>query len=193
MAELDDGRIAITGHERKTPGGGNMTTFLYLLDNEGDTIFSKHFCGYPVGHPLYVNDTHPNKILVTEDGGFAIGGWGNYWEYINEHWEQPERIFLIKTDSLGNDGVVISYDGNTTVIEDFKLEIYPNPATNEFNFELSKDIKNDVLEIYSTNGAVIYQQKVQAGTNKINIESLPVGMYLVRIRGANLFGKFVKK
>ncbi len=193
MAELADGRIVVTGQVRKAAGYGCTTPFMYMLNPQGDTLFSKYFCLYPVEHPEWVNESYPNKILQTEDGGFAIGGWGIYreWNEATEHWEQPERIFLIKTDSLGNDGVVISYDGNTTVIEDFKLEIYPNPATDEFNFELPTDMKNDILEIYSTNGAVIYQQKVQSGTNKINIESLPAGMYLVRIRGANLYGKLI--
>ncbi|HOZ30208.1 MAG TPA: two-component regulator propeller domain-containing protein, partial [Bacteroidales bacterium] len=73
------------------------------------------------------------------------------------------------------------------------LTFYPNPANDEFSFELPIDIKTDILEIYNTNGAIIYQQKVQAGTNKIDIGNLPVGMYLVRIRGANLYGKFVKE
>jgi hypothetical protein len=195
MAELEDGRIAVTGQVRKDTGNANTTPFMYLLTPQGDTIFSKLFSQFPMGHPDRIFETFPQKLLITDDGGFAIGGWGIFreWNEATQHWEQPERIFLIKTDSLGNDGVVISYDGNTTVIDDFKLEIYPNPATNEVNFELLTDLKTDILEIYSTNGAVIYQQKVQTGTNKINIESLPAGMYLVRIRGANLFGKFVKE
>ena len=195
MAELEDGRIAVTGQVRKDAGIATTKPFMYLLSPQGDTIFSKYFCLYPQGHPDFVNESFPNKILCTEDGGFAIGGWGVYivWHEETQNWELPERIFLIKTDSLGNDGVVISYNGNTTVIDDFKLEIYPNPATDEFSFELQTDIKTDILEIYSTNGAVICQQKIQAGTNKINIESLPVGMYLVRIRGENLYGKFVKE
>lgn len=196
MTELEDGRIAVAGEVRKDQVGAAATTpFMYLLTPQGDTIFSKYFCLYPPVHPDWVNWSYPCKIINTEDGGFAIAGSGKYkeWNETTQLWEQPERIFLIKTDSLGNDGVVISYDGNTTVIEDFKLEIYPNPATDEFSFELPKDINNDILEIYSANGAVIYQQKVQTGTNKINIESLPAGIYLVRIRGANLFGKFVKE
>ncbi|HOZ29784.1 MAG TPA: T9SS type A sorting domain-containing protein [Bacteroidales bacterium] len=195
MAELEDGRIAVTGQVRKDAGIATTKPFMYLLSPQGDTIFSKYFCLYPPGHPDFVNEAFPNKIINTEDGGFAIGGWGVYivWHEETQNWELPERIFLIKTDSLGNDGVVISYTGNTTVIDDFKLEIYPNPATNEFNFKLPTEIKNDILEIYSTNGAIIYQQNIQAGTNKIDIGNLPVGMYLVRIRGANLFGKFVKE
>jgi hypothetical protein len=196
MTELEDGRIAVAGEVRKDQVGAAATTpFMYLLTPQGDTIFAKYFCLYPPEHLDWVNWSYPCKIINTEDGGFAIAGSGKYkeWNEATQLWEQPERIFLIKTDSLGNDGVVISYKGNTTVIDDFKLEIYPNPATDEFNFELPTDIKNDILEIYSTNGAVIYQQKAQSGTNKIDIGNLPVGMYLVRIRGANLFGKFVKE
>ncbi|MBN2779189.1 MAG: T9SS type A sorting domain-containing protein, partial [Bacteroidales bacterium] len=48
------------------------------------------------------------------------------------------------------------------------LKSYPNPATNNLNIELPKEIINDIVEIYSTTGSLVLQQKVQTGTNNIN-------------------------
>lgn len=82
-------------------------------------------------------------------------------------------------------------DIENPIAEQNNLKLFPNPAQQEIYFDLPTNNQSDILEIYSTNGAIIYKQKVQTGINKINIESLPAGMYLVRIRGENLFGKII--
>ncbi len=71
------------------------------------------------------------------------------------------------------------------------LQVYPNPATNEFFVELPQGIDNDVLEIYSTNGSLVWLQNVGVGTNRIGIFGLEAGMYLVKMRNTNVFGKVV--
>ncbi len=165
---------------------------------------------------MYLNDTTLdvgyrifNTIAVDKNGIIWAGCVNGVFKFDGTIGElilptgYEESIYYIREDHDQNlwfcgENAISKYTFDNSGIENPKAEqksckLYPNPAQNEINIELPADIKTDILEIYSSNGAVIYQQKVQSGTNKINIESLPAGMYLVRIREENLFGKFVKK
>ncbi len=71
------------------------------------------------------------------------------------------------------------------------LQLYPNPATDEFFVELPQWIDNDVLEIYSPNGSLVWLQTIDFGINRVDICGLKPGMYLVKLTNANAFGKVV--
>ena len=194
IIELNNGNLVAVGKQRTEPGYSNRTPFVYYLNAFGDTLFSKHYFQYEVGHPDYINKCEPHTIVKTNDNGFAIGGWAEFIEYdeINQQWTNPQRIFLIKTDSLGNDTIISDISPvESKPITEFKLECYPNPASSEFFVELPQGMDNDVLEIYSTTGSLVLQQNVGDGTNRVGIFGLEPGMYLVKIRGVNLYGKII--
>jgi hypothetical protein len=140
------------------------------------------------GGPLW-----PQSIQLTDDNGIAIGGWADiyYYDELN-HWVSDQRIFLIKTDSLGNDTLISDISPvESKPITEFKLECYPNPASREFFVDLPQGTEDDVLEIYSTSGSLVHEQAVGYANNKIDICGLQPGMYLVKIRGAALYGKII--
>ncbi|MDD4747962.1 MAG: Holliday junction resolvase RecU, partial [Salinivirgaceae bacterium] len=142
------------------------------------------------GGPLW-----PQSILLTLDNGIAVGGWGeiHFWNEQNQ-WVSEQRIFLVKTDSLGNDTIISDISPvESKPITEFKLECYPNPASSEFFVELPQGIDDDVLEVYSTTGSLVWQQNVGVGTNSVGIFGLEPGMYLVRLKKSGLYGKFVKE
>jgi len=188
MCELPDGRIAVTGRARKKVGPSNTTPFLYLLTSEGDSIFSKHFCQYPENHPDWVNEAYPSKIVQTDNGGFAIAGWGVYTEWIEEeqHWEQPERIFLIKTDSLGND-IYTSISPPLQSPED-KFTVYPNPAAGWVTVTAPAE---GVLELYGSTGSVALKANVSKGEKRIALTGLMPGMYLARLKNTGFTAKII--
>jgi len=100
--------------------------------------------------------------------------------------------FLIKTDSLGNDTILSDISPvQSKPITEFKLQCYPNPATDEFFVELPQWIDNDVLEIYSTNGSLVLQQTVGVGINKVDICDLQPGMYLARLKNTGFAAKLI--
>jgi hypothetical protein len=76
-------------------------------------------------------------------------------------------------------------------ITKFDLVCYPNPANNEFFVDLPQGMDDDVLEIYSTSGALVYEQKVGFGNNRIDFCNVKSGMYLVRLRKTGLYGKLI--
>lgn len=61
-----------------------------------------------------------------------------------------------------------------------KLIITPNPAINQIEFDINLSDKNE-LTIYDMNGNVITKES-QLNTNKLNIQSLPLGTYYLQIR-----------
>ena len=161
---------------------------LRCLDSIGNKKWDKVFTS--VGNqqgPLW-----PNSIRLTDDGGIAIAGWGEiyYWNEQNQ-WTSDQRIFLIKTDSLGNDVETTIRPVAAQPISKFELVCYPNPASGEFWVDLPEENNGDVLEIYATNGSLVYEQPATPGVNRVDLCGVRPGMYLARLREAGMFGKII--
>jgi len=158
---------------------------LRCLDSSGNKKWDKVFTS--VGNqqgPLW-----PNSICLTDDGGIAIAGWGEiyYWNEQNQ-WTSDQRIFLIKTDSLGNDVETTIRPIAAHPIGKFELVCYPNPASGEFWVEAPGE---DVLEVFATNGSMVLAVNVAQGLNRVDLCGVKPGMYLVRLREAGVFGKII--
>lgn len=72
------------------------------------------------------------------------------------------------------------------------LQIYPNPVNNILNIK-AKDIKLTKIEIYTVTGKKI--KVFQSKLNKINVEDLSSGLYLIKVYNENRFytTKFIKE
>lgn len=71
----------------------------------------------------------------------------------------------------------------TSNFENNKLQLYPNPASNELNFQID-DVSTDYkISIYNTLGSLVYESENQLSNsnNSINISHLNTGIYLVQI------------
>ncbi|MDD5570586.1 MAG: T9SS type A sorting domain-containing protein [Bacteroidales bacterium] len=74
------------------------------------------------------------------------------------------------------------------------IKIFPNPATDRIYIKCAE--KQDLkIQIYNLVGEIVLQRKFNNSTNKINIGSLPKGIYLIKINGDNWSTerKFVKE
>ncbi len=163
---------------------------IYRFDSIGNLLWKKLFTEFPECTIAY----HPNTIIQTDDFGFAIGGHIDHYEWNSStsSWDYSQRLFLIKTDSLGNDSLINDIAPlHTSPITDFKLICYPNPANNEFFIDLPQDFTDDTIEIYSTNGSLVYVQTVGYLDNRVDISNLKPGMYLVKLCKAGLYGKII--
>ena len=76
------------------------------------------------------------------------------------------------------------------LLETFNFSIYPNPANNILNVKTSE--KNLIVSIYNITGQCVIKQKTN--TDKINIENLTPGLYIIKIENEKLSGtvKFTK-
>lgn len=137
----------------------------------------------------------PHSIVLTTDDYIVVGGWGEiYYMDSTEDWTSAQRIFLLKTDTSHIDiptNNIIQH--NPKPITNFALTCYPNPAKSETYIEIPKEIKEDILIVYSTNGQIVLEQNIIYGENKINLYDFKPGMYLLRLKNNNLYGKLLVK
>ncbi|NMM50381.1 cellulase family glycosylhydrolase [Marinigracilibium pacificum] len=66
-----------------------------------------------------------------------------------------------------------------------KARVYPNPASSSTTEITLEDLPEKVteIEISSMEGQRVYSQKVNGKTHKVNVASLPTGMYVIFIKG----------
>lgn len=86
------------------------------------------------------------------------------------------------------------YTGLGKVTYNIDYSVYPNPAKNEITLAgLNASLKDKTVRIYSSLGALVYENTISGGLEKstINIENLSSGIYCVIISNAD--GQAVKK
>lgn len=81
----------------------------------------------------------------------------------------------------------------TKIIENEKIEIYPNPANDQLSIRTTGQF-NTVI-ITNTLGQVLIQQQLLSSKNELNISLLPSGVYYVTLKGekGSSVRKFVKE
>lgn len=78
---------------------GASRGFLQRITDKGDICWNREY------YAIDTTSTYQwlNSIKNTNDGGFIIAGYGN--EYDRQGYNPPQQAWLIKTDSLGLDGL----------------------------------------------------------------------------------------
>lgn len=74
--------------------------------------------------------------------------------------------------------------------------IYPNPSTGIFTIEVEKNIKQYNIDIFSSDGRVIYQTLSKDTKQSVDISNVPSGLYLVIVstqEGKRYSQKIIKK
>ena len=71
----------------------------------------------------------------------------------------------------------------TNDFESNKLQLYPNPATNDLNIKLQDNTTNYKVAIYNTLGSMVFESNNQLSdnNNSINVSQLNSGIYFVKI------------
>jgi len=76
------------------------------------------------------------------------------------------------------------------------LSVFPNPANEKITIELSEPSMNTISSvcIYGMDGRELIRQQMKGSGLEINVSSLPVGIYCIRVSNsnANWFGRFIK-
>ena len=144
-----------------------------------------------------------NNNIITELTQIWAGGviFKNSSEKLYTY-NSDNNKYIIVNKYFDNTGVNIStgdstyfYKGGTTNIKNLKsnivaFSIYPNPATNELNILSNTAIEK--AEIYNIAGML---QSTNLNNNSMNISSLEVGIYFVKVYSENGISiqKFVKQ
>ena len=93
--QSDDGAI-YTGGVRLKNFSNELEGFLAKFNPDRSIAWEKFYKCFEEQDEEYIQD-----MVATPDGGFLLGGWSRGID------EEQEEIWLIKTDSLGNDSIPI--------------------------------------------------------------------------------------
>ena len=76
---------------------------------------------------------------------------------------------------------------NTTNEDDkFSFQLFPNPATDQFQIRLKNIIDNDIsYAIYNPLGITVKNEKIQSMNVDVDISNLPVGVYFCEVKVGN--------
>ncbi len=79
---------------------------------------------------------------------------------------------------------ITSIDGPKSFSNNFKLDIYPNPANEYIWINLESDeIKDAIVELYDLEGRLVYNNKfdINEGPNRVNLQELGASQYILRV------------
>lgn len=168
--------------------------------SQPELSFWYHMFGNDVG-TLSV-DIYSSKGWESEIIPAISGNQGNSW--LNEKVDLSNYIgetinlrFRIKTgDDFSSDIAIddIEIEDLSTSIEKVsaiaQFKIFPNPAKNEFNLQLS-EIPEGSVSIYDMNGRIVKQVRPRSKNTRISIAELDAGIYFVTIDNSEVREKLI--
>ena len=164
-----------------------------LFDMEPVT-FEITFHAVHEGTPLQgVTILVDGRELITDDSGNAVAQLanGNYiYTALKDGYNSAEGSFVVDN---GDQTITV----NMTGIEGFEenlVRLYPNPVESILTIERSSS-DEVVIEIYNSGGALMSTIKTEKSTTTVDVETLGIGTYFVRIIGTNstTVHRFVKR
>jgi len=164
--------ILITATPSTTINTGDLVSFNSIIDAGGTSPFyqwKKNSVNVGVNSPTYSDNTLINGDVITcELTSDVVCLAGNIKN-------SNSLTFIVNTLS--------TIENN---FYDYKIILYPNPATNEIFIKSNFNI--DYVEITDLNGREIKTLKIQ--NNKIDIQYLNSGIYFLKI---NINGNFISE
>ncbi len=90
--------------------------------------------------------------------------------------------YFIGDDSLVHDNFMVlkqTEGGNTVVrrVEQLPVRIFPNPNNGVVQLELGEGVDSARLEVYDLAARLVHRGILRAGTNRLDLSSLPAGTY----------------
>ena len=174
-------------------------SYLYRLENNKKS-WEYSGKGLPKNSPglsTSINDFASNEqyfFLCTPDSVYASKNQGKTWSNINQGLPKLPNYYwsgalLLDTNTLyfgTNNYGVWKQDILDLQLPDIPLEVvenfivYPNPARDMIYFKLPQNDVGETIEFSDIYGRVIYYS--ETNENKLNIENIPAGLYIIRIK-----------
>ena len=159
-----------------------MTLFGYFKDSTRRDISQLNNISYDITNPDIASWNSGNILK-----GLAIGTTILHASYKNK--DVYTFVSVYQGDNWANS---IDDPGNSA--EYYKLDVHPNPATNNIFFLNTLNSKSN-YRIYSIIGTLIQSGQANKGLNKISVEKLVSGIYFIQLNDGKkiYFAKFVKE
>ena len=159
--------------------------------NRTCTHISAELLGSPGGeaHDVYTSYIVPvEKVKLPKDTVYM----STYYLVIGDTAEIRSAIYTLQGDTLnaGAPQQIASAPKQTKTIlpiqkeENRNIDIYPNPASGK-SVTLAiknKSLKNYTLNVFKTDGLLLYSDTINSASYQLNISSLKAGVYLIQIK-----------
>jgi photosystem II stability/assembly factor-like uncharacterized protein len=178
----------------KTIDGGN--TWNHLNYNFLANLNSVWFVDANNGFVGGGDDINYMVLYKTNNGG-------NSWSQCLTGTHSLNAMFFVDNMpgyAVGN-GIVLKYTNTTGIadnlLSDVNINLYPNPATDKLSVEVPFGIFSDksAVSIYSVQGQLLLQNKINTERTELNISELANGVYFIKLTtlDGSLVRKFVKE
>lgn len=150
-------------------GTENYTSYLIKLDDQGDTLWTKHLLGDSIDQTL-----ETRSVSKTKDGGFLISG-------LTGPFMGDAKCFLLKTDSLGNTQWKQKYNFNTQNEVENVFAAIEDSVTNKIVLVGYRNNHNKSFVCFLDSTGTILQQKYfnsSDGGWLFNVKQLPDGNFI---------------
>lgn len=92
----------------------------------------------------------------------------------------------------GNDDFIefTAVTGTPTNVDEQHSEswsLFPNPAADFVNLDIPESLIGETVSLFDANGRIVLQQDLSASTDRLDISSIPVGLYFVRLGQSDEF------
>ena len=157
-----------------TDGPGIIKDWLGIY-NEGDDPNIDPLISYTYFEGL----AEGSKTIATEELPTQMGNYYIVMFVDDSYNEVSNRVeFEVIDESLDNDDYEI----------DNGLSIYPNPSSNNKQTFISSQYPIDKIEIYNTNGQILYETK-NVNNNKYSLitQDMPSGIYILKIHSRKVY------
>lgn len=175
--QCTDGGYIVVGLTSSFGVATTSSIWLLRTDANGDTLWTKTFGS--------TNDNEGYSVRQCIDGGFILTG---------DIYESGSKIFLIKTDSLGNIDSTVSVI-NTTPKKN-KIHIYPNPGNKSLFINIKPQNTTKIkFKIFDIQGREIFTDSIKKYLNQyqLDISKFNKGIYIIQIKigKENIYEKIV--
>lgn len=173
--------ISLDDHQLTAGASGNMTFFKIFaratFDNGNTWTPMRQLTAdfmYQYNECVYPQAAITNNMLVVacqmdaQPDSFTIGSGGDDDQMDNYY----QGLTFDLNDLFGYDAI----DEQPVVSTNAKMNIYPNPATDQLNVNLSKSAE---IVIYNIMGQTVRKQEGRNGINAIDLSGLNAGVYFI--------------
>lgn len=145
--------------------------------------YSTNDYNYPIPFEKLKEDYAEPQI---ESNVAWIRGTGSSWNAVGDDVAGKERDLCIRAYAKSKTSAI-----DEKGLKNTSIKLFPQPANNFLNIELSADYLDQQLSVISLNGQVVIEQKISSTNQKIELDKFSSGLYLVQIKTNS--GKLLEK
>lgn len=156
---------------------------LAKLDNMGNILWHKTITqsntpNYSSGvSSLRIDKPHGNKLFIT---GSTLG---SVLFDSSLYWSPGGAYTALIIDST----YYTSVGTNNSIVQNYSINIFPNPTYGDFTILLNGTITNGIYKIYDMFGNVIHESRIHNQDRlHLNLENLNQGVYIISISDDNI-------